>query len=144
MNAPTVAVFDTNVLVSGFLAASGPPGRIVEWLRTGALRAGVDDRIQSEYDDVLHRPELGLPSYEVDIVLRTILKNAVWARVNPEQVVRGDLPDLDDGPFLECATALGCELVSGNTRHSPPEVVGDLAAITPRQFLDKLEGRVGL
>ena len=33
------AVIDTNVLVSGVLSSAGPPGRIVEWLRSGVLRA---------------------------------------------------------------------------------------------------------
>ena len=31
------AVFDTNVVVSGFLAPAGPPGRIVGWLRQGTV-----------------------------------------------------------------------------------------------------------
>ena len=35
------AVFDTNVVVSGFLSPSGPPGRIVEWLRNGCWMTGL-------------------------------------------------------------------------------------------------------
>jgi hypothetical protein len=62
---PGVAVFDTNVLVSGFLSPHGAPGQIVEWLRSGAVRAGLDDRIISEYEEVLRRPECNLPRHEV-------------------------------------------------------------------------------
>ena len=54
------------------------PGRIVEWLRGGFVRAGVDDRIAAEYGEVLCRPELGLPPHEVRLVLRRILSLAIW------------------------------------------------------------------
>jgi uncharacterized protein len=130
-----LAVFDTNVLVSGLLSPHGAPGRIVEWLRAGAMRAGLDDRIAAEYDEVLNRPELGLPRHEVRIVLRRVLSLAVQADVLPQHVVRG-LPDADDAPFAECALALGCELVSGNKRHFPRPAVGGLAVLSPREFVD--------
>ena len=130
-----VAVFDTNVLVSGFLNARGAPGRIVEWLRSGAVRAGLDDRIVAEYEEVLARPELGLPTHEVGTVLRRIRSMAVYAVVSPRDVVHG-LPDSDDAPFAECAIALGCDLVSGNRRHYPPSAVSNLPVLSPRQFVD--------
>jgi hypothetical protein len=31
-------------MFSGFLNPRGVPGRIVEWLRDGAIRVGLDDR----------------------------------------------------------------------------------------------------
>lgn len=132
---PRVAVFDTNVLVSGFLSPHGAPGRIVEWLRSGAVRAGLDDRIISEYEDVLARPEFKLPRHEVSIVLRRMLAQAEYAVVTPAHLVRG-LPDADDAPFAECARALECPLVSGNARHFPSAAIGSLAILTPRQFVD--------
>jgi len=139
MSDQPLAVFDTNVLVSGFISASGPPGRIVEWLRTTVIHAGMDDRILAEYDEVLYRPELALPPREVDIVLKAIVGHACWARTRPEHAVCGDLPDPDDGPFVECAAALTCELVTGNTRHYPPGTVGNVVVITPRQFVQRLD-----
>lgn len=132
---PGVAVFDTNVLVSGFLSPYGAPGRIVEWLRSGAVRAGLDDRIISEYEDVLARPEFNLPRHEVSIVLRRIRSQAEYAVVTPAHLVR-DLPDSDDAPFAECAIALECPLVSGSTRHFPSAAIGNLTVLTPRQFVD--------
>lgn len=130
-----MALFDTNVLVSGFLSPHGAPGQIVEWLRSGAVRAGLDDRIISEYEEVLTRSELNLPRHEVLIVLRRIRTLADYAVVTPAHLVRG-LPDPDDAPFAECALAIGCPLVSGNTRHFPSAAVGHLAVLTPRQFVD--------
>jgi len=132
---PGVAVFDTNVLVSGFLSPHGAPGQIVEWLRSGAVRAGLDDRIIAEYEEVRQRPEFTLPRHEVLIVLRRIQSQAEYAVVRPAQLVRG-LPDADDAPFAECAIALGCHLVSGNARHFPSAAVGTLTVLTPRQFVD--------
>ncbi len=132
---PRVAVFDTNVLVSGFLSPHAAPGRIVEWLRSGAVRAGLDDRIISEYEDVLARPEFKLPRHEVSIVLRRMLAQAEYAVVTPAHLVRG-LPDADDAPFAECARALECPLVSGNARHFPSAAIGSLTILTPRQFVD--------
>jgi len=41
-------VLDTNVLISGMLNPSGPPGRIVDFLRTEVLQLAVDDRILAE------------------------------------------------------------------------------------------------
>ncbi len=133
-----VAVFDTNVVVSGFLSPHFGPGRIVEWLRRGAVRAGLDDRIISEYEEVLSRPEFCLPRHEVAIVLKRIQSQAAFAIVAPAHLVRG-LPDTDDAPFAECAIALECPLVSGNTKHFPSTVIGSLPVLTPRQFIDASE-----
>jgi len=131
------AVFDTNVLVSGFLNPNGPPGRIVEWLRSGVVRPVVDDRIAAEYEDVLCRPELELPLREVRIVLRRIRSLARHVVVNPPHVVHG-LPDPDDAPFAECAHALGCVVVTGNPRHFPRMSIGALRVLSPRQFYDEI------
>ncbi len=135
---PNLAVFDTNVMVSGFLSPHGAPGRIVEWLRSGAVRAGLDDRIVAEYEEVLARPELALPQHEVRIVMRRIYALAEYAVVLPNHVLHG-LPDSNDIPFAECALALKCDLVSGNGRHYPRAAIGNLTVLTPRQFVDAVE-----
>jgi len=127
-----VAVFDTNVLVSGFLSPHAAPGRIVEWLRSGAVRAELDDRIISEREEVLARRELDLPRHEVTIVLKRIRAHAEHAEVAPCHLVQG-LPDADDAPFAECALALGCPLVSGKARHFHPAAIGNLFVLSPRQ-----------
>lgn len=133
MTAGRLAVFDTNVLVSGFLSPSGPPGRIVEWLRAGDIRAALDDRILAEYDDVLHRRELDLPADEVVLVLHVIRRAAVWADIPPEKTL-AHLPDPDDAPFAECALALDCPLVTGNKRHFPASATRGLVLVSPAEF----------
>lgn len=134
MNSPRVAVFDTNVLVSGFLSPCGPPGRIVDWLRTGEIRAGVDDRILAEYREVLHRSELGLPAREIEVVLHAIGRYALWAEVSPGASI-DHLPDRDDAPFAECALALDSCLVTGNKRHFPGRLFHGLNVVSPSEFI---------
>lgn len=132
------AVFDTNVIVSGFLSPAGPPGRIVEWLRSGAVQAVLDDRIAAEYAEVLARPVFQLPAVEVDIVLAAIRARAFWAEAAAGQSA-GSLPDPDDAPFLECAGTAGVPLVTGNLRHFPKSGAGKVPVLTPAQFVASLE-----
>jgi predicted nucleic acid-binding protein len=128
------AVFDTNVIVSGFLSPHGPPGRIVDWLRKGTVCAVLDDRIVDEYREVLGRPVFGFPPMEVQIVLRSIQRNGLWVTVSPE-IAAGDLPDPDDAPFLECARMAGVPLVTGNARHYPKTIAGAMPVMTPAEYI---------
>ena len=126
------AVFDTNVLVAGFLSPAGPPGRIVEWLRVGSVVAVLDDRIFAEYAEVLVRPAFCLPAGEVNIVLDAIRTRATWAEVGAGYKM---LPDPDDVPFAECAHAAKVPLVTGNLRHFPGAACRGVRVLTPAQFV---------
>lgn len=134
------AVFDTNVVVSGFLSPAGPPGRIVEWLRNGRVEAVVDDRIMAEYSEVLLRPVFRLPAAEVELVLAAIRTRAFWVEAAALQTGHG-LPDPDDAPFLECARAANLPLVTGNVRHFPKTIAHDVKVLTPAQFVATLTVR---
>jgi predicted nucleic acid-binding protein len=132
------AVFDTNVIVAGFLSPHGPPGRIVDWLRQGTVIAVLDDRIAHEYDEVLARPVLGLPQADVALVLGVIQEQAEWAEA-PVAVRATGLPDPDDAPFLECALAAGVPLVTGNARHFPKRLCAGVEVLTPAEFVERME-----
>ncbi len=134
----TRAVFDTNVIVSGFLSPAGPPGRIVEWLRAATIQAVLDDRIAAEYAEVLARPRFGLPADEVSLVLAAIGAAAFRVDVGAQHASPG-LPDPDDAPFLECARAAGVPLVTGNLRHYPRTKARGVAVLTPARFVAALE-----
>ena len=124
-------VLDTNVLVSGFLAPGGPPGRTLDLVLRGDLELAVDDRIRAEYDDVLRRPALALPTEEVAILPGFLAERA--ARVSARPLALG-LPDVDDEMFVEVAREAGADaLVTGNLRHYPRVA----EAISPRRFLDR-------
>jgi len=129
------AVFDTNVIVSGFISPHGPPGQIVEWLRAGKIIAIIDDRIMDEYITVLERPVFGIPKTELNIVLTALRHHAHWVTAFIED--GGNyLPDPDDAPFLECARAADVPLVTGNIKHFPQKIAGHISIITPSGFIN--------
>jgi predicted nucleic acid-binding protein len=127
------AVVDTNVLVAGFLSATVPPGRIVDWLRAGTVIAVVDDRILSEYAEALLRPAFALPPADVENVLAVIRSRAVWADVGPGGSVQ--LPDAGDAAFAECALVEAVPLVTGNLRHFSKSACRGLRVLTPAEFV---------
>jgi putative PIN family toxin of toxin-antitoxin system len=137
------AVFDTNVVVSGFLSPAGPPGRIVEWLRNGEVQAVVDDRIMAEYAEVLARPVLRLPVAEVELVLASIRTQAFSVEAAAIHLTH-ELPDPDDAPFLECARTAGVPLITGNLRHFPKSATKGVSVLTPAQFVASLRGQPDL
>jgi len=134
------AVFDTNVIVSGFLSPHGPPGLIVEWLRQGAIRAVLDGRVFEEYVEVLSRPELGLEKKNVALVLDLIRENAIWPALGPDKMIH-DLPDPDDAPFLELAREAGVDLVTGNLKHFPERHSHGVKTVTPSQWVKEQSGQ---
>jgi len=129
-----IAVLDTNVLVSGMINPSGPPGRLVDLLRAGALFPAVDDRILAEYADVLRRPELAtwFRASDVEHVLDYLRGNS---RRVLATLTLTTLPDPTDAPFLEVALAAEAPLVTGNARHFPPDCRHGAEVIAPADWL---------
>lgn len=129
-------VLDTNVLVAGVLSATGPPGWIVEAALAGDLELVFDPSIRHEYEEVLRRPELGLPRQRVDDLLAALDQFGWEVQAAARWPV--PLPDPDDEPFLSVAGATGSVLVTGNLRHFPARIRRGVPVRTPRQFVDQL------
>ena len=93
-------VIDTNVIVSGILNPHGSPGRIVNALLSEAITALYDDRILSEYREVLRRPAFGFSGSDVETLLdfaesagEHLIQNSEVRRISKcELMLRGDLP----------------------------------------------------
>lgn len=130
-------VLDTNVLVSGMLAAGNPPGRIVDFLRAGKIQLQVDERILAEYDGVLSRPKFRrcFSLFEKDLIMDYIRADSEWHVCT--RIVEG-LPDAKDACFLEVAHEARVALVTGNARHYPEEFRGGVEVISPREFLNRI------
>lgn len=128
-------VIDTNVLVSGLLTRGGTCSRILDLLVEGQCKLFVDDRILAEYQRVCLSPRLHLDSAAVEIFLQFVSKTAAKVAAIPLQI---DLPDKDDLPFLEVATAARAILITGNAKHFPKPLMGAVEVMSSREFLDML------
>ncbi len=126
-------VLDTNVLVSAVLTPHGKPSQILALVLGGEIQLCVDERIVSEYREVLLRKEFSFPPEEVEILVDFITKTSL--HVIPRPLVNS-LPDPDDAPLLEVAVAgRAVALVTGNKRHFSKRVAPDVPILSPAEFL---------
>jgi putative PIN family toxin of toxin-antitoxin system len=123
-------VLDTNVVVSGLLSPSGPPGRLVDVLLARRLRLAFDDRIEAEYREVLARPKLRIDPIRRDAFLAILqFQGHVIAMPWPHRAP----PDQDDVVFLEVAAQTPARtVVTGNIRLFPPACRGPVTVLSPR------------
>lgn len=131
-----VVVLDTNIIVSALLRADSPPARILAAVLGGALRIAIDARILTEYRDVLQRPKFNFNATHVDLVLEAIERDGIAVAAPAWDAL---LPDPDDLKFLEVASALEppAVVITGNIRHFPSELCGNVRVETPRDFLER-------
>ena len=133
----TVAVFDTNVVVSGILSTSGAPGRILNAILDGFCQPVVTDAILAEYEEVLSRPKFRFPPAKIRLLLAAIRARAAFAPFAPYSGEHA-LPDPDDAIFVEAALGLHVPIVTGNHKHFPARAIGDIPVLSPAAFLAQL------
>ena len=129
-------VLDTNVLVSGILSPNGPPAAVLRALLTERVTLCFDERIVSEYRDVLTRTKF---SFDRDLVEELIgfLESAGSPTLAAPLAVT--LPDPWDQMFIEVAIASQADyLVTGNLKHFPETARAGVSVVSPRAFLDLL------
>ena len=131
-------VLDTNVLVSGLLSPSGPPGRLVDVLLGRRLRLALDDRVEMEYREVLARPKLGIEDIRREAFLAILqFQEHVTAMPWPHR----SPPDEDDVIFLEVALETPARaVVTGNLKHFPPACRGPATVMSPRAAWERFVG----
>lgn len=127
-------VLDTNVLASALLSPHGTPARILELALTGLVAVVFDDRVFVEYEEVLSRPKLQIPASESTYVLDFLASEGMLVSPTP---LAPELPDPDDLPFVEVASAADVDaLVTGNTRHFAPAIEAlAIPILSPAEFL---------
>lgn len=126
------AVVDTNILVSGLMHRGSPPGAVLQAIAQRAIQPVVCASVMEEYRTVLHRPRLRLRPSDVLSLLALIERLADWVNVAPYNG-HPPLPDPDDWPFVACAMAIECVVITGNLRHFPPEV--GVRVMTAREWV---------
>lgn len=129
-------VLDTNVLVSGVLSPHGPPAAILRALLTEGARLRFDERILSEYRDVLCRDKFAFDRELVADLLSFLEAAGFRALAQPLDLA---LPDPADRMFIEVAVFSRADfLVTGNLKHFPRSARQGIAVVSPRGFLDAM------
>jgi uncharacterized protein len=129
-------VLDTNVVVSGSLGATSPPGRVIDSLYAGDLVPLHDDRILDEYAAVLARPKFDLDPDDAAWFL-VVVRYGEHVTAPPLPLT---VPDPSDLKFIEVAVAGGADaVVTGNARHFRV-AEGRLAVpvVSPRRLVEML------
>lgn len=136
-----LALCDTNVLVSAFIAG-GPPSRVIEAVIDGRIELVLAAPVIDELERVLTLKLSFEPQRLRDIV--TLLTDISVARVDapttqPVEAVTGDP---DDDVVLACGVSAGVQIiVSGDRRHILPirEHRG-IRIVSPQALLAELAG----
>ncbi len=129
------AVIDTNVLVSAMLKWSSVPGNIIEFAFNGVITPVLNEKIVTEYREVLMRDKFHLTKEIVDDVIQALEDQGEYIDTDNMDY---KLPDQKDVVFyaivMEKRKEEDAYLVTGNIKHFPqvPFVV------TPREMLDIL------
>jgi uncharacterized protein len=131
---PERVVLDTNVLVSALLNSRGAPGRVLDLVLAGEIVVAHDDRILSEWRDVLGREKFGFTRRDVEALLEFFEDEGLGFTPLPIGI---ELPDPDDAPFLEVAHAARATIVTGNLKHYPPETRQGVEVMLPAEFLGR-------
>lgn len=127
------AVLDTNILVSALMRPEGPPGQVMAAVRRGDLRPVFSAAILTEYGTVLRRTKLRLDRAKVETALDALqtIGSLLHGELPP---AAAGLPDPDDWPFIACALAAGCPVITGNARDFPPAL--GVRIMTAREWVD--------
>jgi len=122
-------VLDTNILVSALLSREGVPAKIYRMFVARALIVVYCEEILEEYQDVLYRPRLKIPTGDADIIMTAIQDYGEKVTVKPSD---GFMIDEDDRIFYDAAKHANATLITGNTKHYPSESF----ILTPTAFLE--------
>lgn len=129
-------VLDTNVLVSGILSPNGPPAAVLRSLLTEQVTICYDERILSEYRDVLTRDKF---SFNKESIVELVGFLEAAGSPTLAAPLAAELPDPWDQMFIEVAVASQADfLVTGNLRHFPGNTRAGVSVVSPREFLDAL------
>jgi putative PIN family toxin of toxin-antitoxin system len=131
-----LVVLDTNVIVSaGIKPGSAPATIIMDWVLDGQIQVVTSPWIVEEYREVVRRAKFrryGFPPHWLEFLIDESLRlpdPAAWP-------LRG--PDPKDMPFLALANDSGAWLVTGNLKHFPEILRGDVKVLSPSDYLAHL------
>jgi putative PIN family toxin of toxin-antitoxin system len=131
-------VIDTNVLVSAAITPNGVCDQVLQSAIAGMFVPAWDNKILSEYREVLSRPKFKLSKTAV----RALLEALPSSGFHPAKLLAEiELPDLDDLPFVAVALATPDKtIITGNPSHYPESVMKKIGVeiLSPRQAVERL------
>ena len=134
-----VAVYDTNVIISGTFWL-GAPQRAIWLAKKGAVRVVTSESLLSELFDVLSRPEgpFRLSTEEAKRVVQDVRSYACVVRpIRKVEVCR----DPGDNAIIECALAGGAQyIVTGDADLLSLGRFEDVEIVNVSSFISALEG----
>lgn len=135
-------VVDSNVVISSILSPEGPPARVLEAVRTGAVELAVSSAILGEYARALAYPRLvrrhGLSPEAQSAEIQLLRQLGV--EVEPRDVPRVVPEDANDDMFVAAALEGRADyLVTGDQPLLRAAQTAGIHAVTPREFLTILE-----
>ena len=121
-------VLDTNIIISAAISKNGNPAKVMNMALEKSVQAYYSTEIMNEYKEVLSRPEFNFDSEKQ----KSFILGMKTAGIQIEPVASDvSMTDEDDRIFYDVAYTTGAILISGNTRHYPP----DSFVMTPTDFL---------
>jgi putative PIN family toxin of toxin-antitoxin system len=134
------AVLDPNVLVSALISPKGPSARLVVALRDGAFELVVSPHLLTELQQVLHRQKFRRYATEPEVEEYIDMLRDESLVFEDSVSTREPIADDPDDQYL-VALARGARvdaLVSGDPHLTA--LRDRIPVLTPREFLDALEG----
>jgi putative PIN family toxin of toxin-antitoxin system len=127
-------VLDTNIIVSAFINPKGIPAEIISLLLAKKITLCYDNKIFSEYTEVLKKSKFNFNATLVDEFLDFVIGNGEYVIAEPQKVT---FDDADDKVFYDVYKSSDARyIITGNKKHFPKEE----NIITPREYMELLMG----
>ena len=128
-------VIDTNVIVSSFISPHSIPAKVIDLIALdNEFVICYNEAILFEYQEVLTREKFDKYNFNPDEIAKFINKVKAAGFLVEPSASNISLPDESDRIFYDTAKESGAVLITGNTKHYPPEHF----IITPLIFFTNL------
>ncbi|MHB9293328.1 hypothetical protein Holit_02449 [Hollandina sp. SP2] len=112
-------VLDTNIIVSAFINPKGVPGEVISLLLSRKITICYDNKIFSEYMEVLKKSKFSFNNMLVDEFLDFISNNGEYIISEPQKI---KFDDEDDKVFYDVYKSSDAKyIITGNKKHFPKE-----------------------
>ena len=137
-----IVVLDTNVIVSAYLSAEGPPAEIIRRWEADVIEVATSSPLLVELERVLNythiRKYFKDPQENIETFIRTFRRVAI--KVEPPDKLDIVKDDPSDNRVLECAVSSGAAYIITGDKHllGLKELEG-IVILSPTGFLTALE-----